>query len=496
MLDVSRDRVPTRETLARLVDLLDLLRINHLELYTEHTFAYRDHETVWRDASPMTAEDVRWLDALCDERGIELAANQNTFGHMARWLRHAAYRHRAEAPDGFQGPAGFTLPASVLAPTEENARFALSLCRELLACHRSRRIHIGCDETFELGQGASREAVARLGRGRVYMDHLLRLVRPLLAEGCQVLFWADMLARWPELLGELPAEGSVPLVWHYEAPAEPGSLPPQLFELGAQFGFTPDAMRGFGSKVAPFADAGIPYWVCPGTCTWLSLVGRLSNARANLLDAARVGRERGAGGLLITDWGDLGHHQPPSVSFPPLVYGAALAWGIDANQELPLARALDEHVFRDEAGELGRALERAGEVYARTGLHYLNASPLANALLRVRGLGPFGAADAAGIDGVLAELEDASAAVERSRPGCADAEIVRRELLQAIRLARHGAWRLQRDHGLPAPGDAALHRDLAEAIQEQRACWLLRSRPGGLPDSLARLEATLASYAP
>src|SRR3990172_1674706 len=32
MLDVSRDRVPTRETLARLVDLLALLRINHLEL--------------------------------------------------------------------------------------------------------------------------------------------------------------------------------------------------------------------------------------------------------------------------------------------------------------------------------------------------------------------------------------------------------------------------------------------------------------------------------
>ena len=32
MLDISRDRVPTRETLERLVGLLELLRINHLEL--------------------------------------------------------------------------------------------------------------------------------------------------------------------------------------------------------------------------------------------------------------------------------------------------------------------------------------------------------------------------------------------------------------------------------------------------------------------------------
>src|SRR5262245_39428610 len=88
MLDVSRDRVPTRETLARLVDLLDLLRINHLQLYVEHAFAYRAHQAVWRDASPITHADLRWLDALCRERGIELAANQNCFGHMGRWLRH------------------------------------------------------------------------------------------------------------------------------------------------------------------------------------------------------------------------------------------------------------------------------------------------------------------------------------------------------------------------------------------------------------------------
>ena len=54
MLDVSRDRVPTRATLERLVGLCALARINHFELYTEHTYSYRDHEVVWRDASPMT----------------------------------------------------------------------------------------------------------------------------------------------------------------------------------------------------------------------------------------------------------------------------------------------------------------------------------------------------------------------------------------------------------------------------------------------------------
>ena len=63
LLDVSRNRVPTRSTLEQLVERLLLLRINHLELYTEHSFAYRAHEVVWRDSSPITPHDIRWLDA-------------------------------------------------------------------------------------------------------------------------------------------------------------------------------------------------------------------------------------------------------------------------------------------------------------------------------------------------------------------------------------------------------------------------------------------------
>ena len=50
MLDISRDRVPTMKTLREIVDLLERCRYNQLQLYTEHTFAYREHSVVWEDA--------------------------------------------------------------------------------------------------------------------------------------------------------------------------------------------------------------------------------------------------------------------------------------------------------------------------------------------------------------------------------------------------------------------------------------------------------------
>src|SRR5690349_22084587 len=55
MLDISRDKVPTMATLYTIVDRLAELKINQLQLYTEHTFAYSQHREVWQDASPMTA---------------------------------------------------------------------------------------------------------------------------------------------------------------------------------------------------------------------------------------------------------------------------------------------------------------------------------------------------------------------------------------------------------------------------------------------------------
>ncbi|MBN1565464.1 MAG: glycoside hydrolase, partial [Anaerolineae bacterium] len=78
MLDISRDKVPTMETLYHLIDLLASWKINQFQLYTEHTFAYQKHRAVWAQASPITAEEILELDAYCRARHIDLVPNQNS----------------------------------------------------------------------------------------------------------------------------------------------------------------------------------------------------------------------------------------------------------------------------------------------------------------------------------------------------------------------------------------------------------------------------------
>ncbi len=102
MLDISRNKVPTQETLKNLTSLLSSLKINQLQLYTEHTFAYRGYEFVWKDSSPLTPQEVRELVQWTSEHQIELVPNQNSFGHFHRWLKHPQHRDLAEFPEGIE----------------------------------------------------------------------------------------------------------------------------------------------------------------------------------------------------------------------------------------------------------------------------------------------------------------------------------------------------------------------------------------------------------
>jgi len=478
MLDVSRDRVPTNETLAWLVAMMAELRYNHLELYVEHTFAYRGHDEVWRDASPLQPEDLRWLDRLCAEHGITLVANQNTFGHMERWLRHDRYRARAECPDGAISPfTGQAMPPATLAPTPANAAFALGLVRELASHVTSRLVNIGADEPFELGQGASAGDVAGRGRAAVYLEHLERLIRPLVAEGHHVLFWGDVLRRHPDLVARLPTEGATAVVWNYEAPAEHPGL---LGGLGASvletLGLPDDAHLGFRAHARSFVETGYPFWVAAGTSSWNTLIGRWSNARANLLDAAVVGRESGAPGFLVTDWGDNGHLQPLVVSLLPLAYGAGVSWCASTNADRDAAVEVDRLLA---VPGLGTLLAGLGDAHLLSGVATLNGSPLFAALDPTRPLPLIGRGDPEGHAETLAVLDAALARLQG---------VEALGLEAAVRLARQGAWRLARRAGAAVPGDDGdLAADLRECVDLQRESWLASSRPGGLTDSLRHL---------
>lgn len=465
MLDISRDKVPTMETLFSLVDLLAGLKVNHFELYTEHTFAYSRHRAVWAEASPMTPEEVLVLDRYCRDRFVELVPNQNSFGHLERWLSLPGYRHLAECENGFDWPwGGRSQTPFSLDPSDPGSLALLEgLFDELLPNFTSRLFNVGCDETFDLGQGKSRDLCQRLGKGRIYLNFLLSIHRRVSARGRTMLYWGDIIMEHPDLVPELPRD-AVALEWGYEA------------------------HHPFEEHGAKFRAAGVPWWVCPGTSSWNSLAGRTENCHGNLLSAARCGLAHGATGFLSTDWGDNGHWQFLPVSYLGFAAGAALSWCRQTNEETDFSSELDAHVFRDRAGVMGAAVRDLGNAYLRTDVRIHNESALFQVLRHPeRRTAPDGLRAAAVAD-TRAWIQAAAERLQGARMDREDSALIGDEYALTVRLMLLACDRAEALlNGSPALPPTP--ETLSDIAGDYRRLWLSRNRVGGLADSVRRLQA-------
>lgn len=345
MLDVSRGKLPNLEYLKELVDTLANLKYNQLQLYMDtFVYEYKNFPEYWKNTEPLSKKDIEELDAYCKERFILLVPNQNGFGHMASWLEKEELSHLA-----ITGKDG--KPSRTLNPLkEETLEFMDKIYDGYIDAFSANMINIGLDEPFELGLNETKEECEKYGVGKVYTDYLNKLCKLITDKYNKIpMFWDDIVFKHPEQLDNIP-KNAVVMEWGYE---------------GEQH---------FDRNCSRLKERGLKFYVCPGTSMWGSITGRSNNAAFNILSAAESGKYYGADGFLLTEWGDGGHPQFPSMAVFPLVYGGAVSWcaGSD-NTEIAYDERLDtielcknyidQNIFISKNGSLSDIAFRMGNYY-------------------------------------------------------------------------------------------------------------------------------------
>jgi len=305
MLDVSRGRVPTMDSLKALVDRLALYKINQLQLYMENCLRLDGLEEIWSQTDPFTPEDILELDCYCSIRGIELVPCIATFGHLYDLLRSETFGKYREMDTGpgetftwyhrmrhhiinVSDPGSFTLIKGIL--------------DQYIPLFRSNKINICCDETFDLGKGKSASMAQKMNYGEMYLFYVNQLVEYLQDQGKEVMIWGDIVKSHPEHLGKLNAQVTC-LNWYYD----------------------------YGAKeenVKIFSDHGFKQYVCPSVSGYSRLVNAYDMSFTNIREMAKLGNQFHAVGFLNTDWGDSGHINMPSLAIPGMIYGAAQGWNV------------------------------------------------------------------------------------------------------------------------------------------------------------------------
>lgn len=333
--DWSRGPIPSMDFLKREIRTLAAYKLNIFSPYFEHTFAYSSSSIAAFPGAAMTPAEGRELVEYAAKYHITILPEQESFGHVHKVLKFEQFSSLGETPHG-----------SVLAPGDGGSLPLIgSWFTELAKVFPGPWVHIGADETFELGFGRTRDRVKQQGLGAVYLDFLKQIHTVLEPNHKQLLFWGDIAVNSPELVGTLPKD-MIAVPWEYDAKPD----------------FTP--------LILPFKNAGLQTWVAPGVNNWNRMYPNNNEALGNIRAFVRDGQKLGSTGMLNTIWNDDGEGLFDQNWFGVL-FGGAAAWQPGESSEEAFTASFGQAFHRDSTGKISQAqreLMAAHNVLKKAGL--------------------------------------------------------------------------------------------------------------------------------
>ncbi|MDZ7372943.1 MAG: family 20 glycosylhydrolase [candidate division KSB1 bacterium] len=304
--DISRGQVSTAGNFKTIIRRLAQLKMNVYMPYLEDMFTFRSYPQIGQGRGAWTPELARELQDYAERYHVQIIPIFQTLGHYENILIQPEFIHLAEFPGA----------ASLNVSDEATYGFLEQVLSEILPAFRSPYFHIGADESWDVGKGASRERAQKLGVGKVHVEHYKRVHEIVKRHGKTVMMYADIVLQHPEILEELPRD-IVLFDWHYD---------PQLSY----------------PSVETFHRAGFRFVVSPGIHNWAMIFPNHTAAMANILHLSLRGLEGGALGCLTSNWGDYGGANLRELNWFGYAWAAACSW----NPQAAKAETFGPHFVR------------------------------------------------------------------------------------------------------------------------------------------------------
>ena len=183
MLDTSRQGVPTVATVKELLRYLAIMGYDALLLYLEDMMELPSRPYFGYMRGRYTEAELREIDDFANMLGIEVIPCFEFYGHMEKYLIW---------PEA--GPVRDT--ASVLlARAEETFEFLEEIVSTANGIFRSRRIHIGMDEAWDMGRGRFMDKHGYVPPFEIFTEYMERVVSITDSYGLTPMMWSDMYFR-------------------------------------------------------------------------------------------------------------------------------------------------------------------------------------------------------------------------------------------------------------------------------------------------------------
>ncbi|MEX0777649.1 MAG: family 20 glycosylhydrolase [Phycisphaeraceae bacterium] len=318
MLDCSRNAVMTVAHLQKWLRQLALLGYNMVMLYTEDTYQVPGEPCFGYLRGRYTAEELRAIDQYAADLGIQVIGCIQTLGHLEQILKWPAY--------------GKVRDTSSVVLGREDATYELidKMIGVMADTCRSRRIHIGMDETHDLGRG---QFLDRFGFQRgfdIFNQHLARVVELCKRRGLAPMIWSDMYFRMgSKAHNYYDTEVDIPADVKAAIPAEAQLVYWDYYHDNTEF-YVDHIQRHRQLHGEPLMASGV--W------TWSRLWHDSDKTRRTALPCLAACRKQKVNEFFFTLWGDDGAYCEFDSALAGLALGAEAAYRGDAVVTANLAR--------------------------------------------------------------------------------------------------------------------------------------------------------------
>ncbi|SPO32502.1 uncharacterized protein UTRI_04246 [Ustilago trichophora] len=309
MIDCSRNGVLNVRSTKYLVRTLALLGYNMLQLYTEDTYEIDGEPFFGYMRGGYSPSELKHIDDYAALFGIEVIPCIQTLGHlgqMLQWPRYLGLRDTAEV---------------LLPEWPETYAMLEKMIRSATAPFRSKKIHLGMDETHGLGHGRYYSIYGHQNNkpaSQVFVEHLEKVNAICQELQLQPMIWSDMLFC-------LSARNNS-LVGYYDS-AQPLDVKqqgiPQQVDL-VYWDYYHTSPTSYETRIKNHESLrGASPWLAAGSWTWsrfwTALPFTFQTISANLTAAKN---SPGVKHVFLTIWGDEGNEVDLWSSLPAWCYYA------------------------------------------------------------------------------------------------------------------------------------------------------------------------------
>lgn len=319
LFDCTRGNIITVKHFKHWLRRLSLMGYNMAMIYTKDAYQLPDEPYFGYMRGAYSMAEIKEIDAYAKQLNIEIIASIQALGHLEPILRWPAYYKVRDTG------------STIMVDNPEALKLVEKIINFWSEALTSRRIHLGMDETHDLGRGAFMDQKGYESPFSIYNRHLGRVCEICKKRNLEPIIWSDMYFRYANTTQNYYDTTS-------EIPQDVKNAIPSMVQLSYWDYYHRDA-EIYEKMLTRTSDLnGSAPFMASGVWTWGRMWTDYETTQATVRPCIKACHKVGAQEVIYTLWGDDGGYCEFNSAFAGLAWAADYAYNQEQEDEERLAK--------------------------------------------------------------------------------------------------------------------------------------------------------------